>query len=415
MVVCVYLVKSHLSVYGGGVTEGLFCGGAGLFDCDQVAAHESSWLLELPVAVWGLLFYVCLLGVSLCALLLRGGERKAFVTLGTTACTLALLYDLYLLFVMVAQIGTICLNCVATHVLNLLLLLSFWKLNRDLEEPVRWSRILPSWRLLRHGTDTDYYRALFQSGLMGVTLTVAAICLVTVLEPLREIRTYGQNEVADFTRRMASAPEIDMVRFDRHPSQGPTSAAVNVVLIGDFQCSFCRSLANTVEDLRREYPEDIRVVFVHSPLSSECNEAIPGNFHPDACWLAKAGVCAEAQGKFWDFHDYLFQEIPNRSVGKQSTLTKLTDIGLDEGEFLACMEGNGPTDRVAGDIALCSELGLTVTPSIVINGYAKRGSVFPWMLTQIVTGILSEDDGNSDPEPPPSSGGKSRRKETGHT
>src|SRR5437867_13268639 len=51
------LLREHLTVFEGDVAGGLFCGGAGRFDCNTVAASPSAWLLGFPLALWGIAFY----------------------------------------------------------------------------------------------------------------------------------------------------------------------------------------------------------------------------------------------------------------------------------------------------------------------------------------------------------------------
>lgn len=385
----IHLFSSHLTVYGGGVSEGLFCGGAGRFDCNPVAAHESAWLLGFPVAGWGVVYFILVAGLSVTACLLRGPDRKAACAFGTMVCVLAFLFDLYLGFVMVTQIGHVCLNCVATYAVNLLLALAFWRLDRGIGEPLSWWRLLPSIRLLRRGSEADYYRTVLKAGLSGLTIAAACVALYVMLLPLREIRSYGRREIAAFLSRLKEPPEIDMSRFDAKPSIGPADAAVTAVLVGDFQCSFCRSLATSMESLRRAYPDKMRVIFVNSPISAACNPAIRENVHADACWLAEAAECAAAQQRFWEYHDFLYRRVSLPAASKQTVLERLSQIGLDRVRFLDCMENGSSAEAVAADIALCAELGLTVTPSVVINGHAKRGSLFPWMLREIVLRVLA--------------------------
>ena len=375
-------------MYGGGLAEGLFCGASARFDCSQVAAHESSWLLGLPVAVWGLLYYTLMTGLALFAIVLRGADRKAACALGALLAAMGLLFDVYLGVVMVTQIGSICLNCVATYAVNLLLAVLFWRLDRGIAEPLAWGRLLPSWRALRGDDETGYFRNVVKAGLAGLTTVAMAVFLISVLGPLLEIRAYGDAEAGAFVAKLSTPPEVDMTRFEGQPALGPADAAVTAAVVGDFQCNYCRALANHLERMREAAPERIRLIFVNAPIDAQCNPAITGMSHEDACWLAEAGECAAEQGVFWGFHDWLYRRMPFAQVKKTTVDRRLAEIGLDPGRARECMGSGRSRAAVEADLALCRDLGLTTTPSVVLNGHVKRGSVFPWMLRRMVHAAL---------------------------
>src|SRR5438093_432859 len=109
------LIREALTVFQGDVAGGLFCGGAGRFDCNVVAAHPSAWMLGAPVALWGLLFYVAVAGLAIAASTLTAGERAAAASAGLVLSLAALIVDARLAYVMLTQIGAVCMNCVATY------------------------------------------------------------------------------------------------------------------------------------------------------------------------------------------------------------------------------------------------------------------------------------------------------------
>jgi len=383
-----YLLQAHLTVLSGGLEEGFFCSGAGVWDCNAVAAHESASFLGLPVALWGLVYFALLLGLAIEALFLREEDLKAVCALGTNLCTLGLLFDGYLGFVMVTQIRHVCLSCAGTYLINLLLMLGFWRRERAIDAPLSWSRLLPSPGLARGGSDADYYRNALKAVMSSLTLLATAFTFFIALGPVREVEREERQEVGEFLAQMAGPPQVDMSVFDGRPSIGPRNAAVTVAVTGDFQCSFCRSLANHLEALRRRYPDKIQLIFVNFPVSSECNPHVHERVHEDACWLARAGECAAAQGRFWEYHDLAFQKIGFASVRTEKVLRRIGEIGVDPMRLQACLETPAPAEAVGEDIALVKRLGLMVTPTVVINGYVKKGSLLPWMLKTVVAFML---------------------------
>lgn len=390
VVLCIRLVENHFTVYMGGIAEGLLCGNGGRWDCNEVAAHDSSWFIGLPLPIWGAVYFVVVAGLAVSAALLRGQDRKSVCAFGFIICFLGLAFDAYLAWIMAVQIGVFCLLCVVTYGLNLGLAISFRILDRTTDGAVAWRLLLPSpagWLQVEPGV---YYRNVTKTLLLAATVFAVVMVLNPALAALRDIKEYGNGEVSAFLAQFDDPPEIDMSKFEGQPARGPQDASLTIVLVGDFQCSLCRSLAATVERVSKEHPGRIRTIFVNSPVSFKCNPAIPEDLHPDACWLAQAGVCAEVQGRFWEYHDFLFHRLNHRAVTRQTVLSRLEDIGLNKETFQSCVDSVTARQALDADIDLCAELNLTATPSLIINGRAKRGSFFPWMLLRVVEKLLEK-------------------------
>lgn len=84
------------------------------------------------------------------------------------------------------------------------------------------------------------------------------------------------------------------------PALGDKNARVTIVEFSDFECPFCRRyFTETYPQLKKEYVDTGKVVmyYRHYPLP----------FHPLAQPFAIASECANEQGKFWEYHDKIFQ------------------------------------------------------------------------------------------------------------
>jgi len=373
--ITIFLVIEHQAVYDGGLAEGLFCGGGGHFDCSQVAAHESSWMLGFPLAMWGLMYYIVLLGLAAFGLVLRDGARAAAIGLGLLFAATALVFDGYLAWVMFSQIGAVCLNCVATYAINLLLMIGFGALARTAGEP--------SFAAL--GSAWDPRTAAIAA---TVVAGIGAAYYFT-WQPLHLSRLFARSETIEFLQKLEEPVDVDMARFAGEPARGPADAPIAIVVAGDFQCNFCRALTAHVERLERRYPGKLRVIFVNAPVSSACNPAIKEDFHESACYLAKLGECAAGEGRFWPYHDYLYGAMPLPEVDSVTVSGRLARIGLDPTSVRACLASGTADTALARDIALCRELKIETVPGIVINGHIKRGGFYPWAVDAIVRAMLA--------------------------
>jgi protein-disulfide isomerase len=102
--------------------------------------------------------------------------------------------------------------------------------------------------------------------------------------------------------------------------------------------------------------DTVKIVFKHYPL----------NFHAMARPAAEAGIAAANQGKFWAYHDLLYENYNSLSTEK---FTKFAEkIGLDMAKFNRDLKSPATRDRLRQDMQAAQQAGVTGTPSIFING-----------------------------------------------
>lgn len=144
------------------------------------------------------------------------------------------------------------------------------------------------------------------------------------------------------------------------PSIGPVNAPITIVEFSDFQCPYCRQAAGISRSLVRSYGSDVRFVFKHMPLT----------IHPDAFKAAQASVCADRQGKFWEYHDLLFasSELSETALKKYAA-----DLGLKANEFNACLDSESSAAAVRTDMQEALRAEVQGTPTFFVNGIVLRG------------------------------------------
>jgi len=146
------------------------------------------------------------------------------------------------------------------------------------------------------------------------------------------------------------------------PSLGAADAPVTVVEFSDFQCPYCGRAVATVKALHQRYPDRIRIVYRHLPLS----------FHGQARLAAVASVCADAQGRFWDYHDLLFAH--QQALGRDDLIGYANTLGLDRDAFEACLDSSEATEKVVADLQAAEDAGATGTPTFFVNGIKLTGA-----------------------------------------
>ena len=139
-------------------------------------------------------------------------------------------------------------------------------------------------------------------------------------------------------------------------SFGPADAKVTVVEFSDFQCPYCSRAATVVDQVKEKYGTRVRFVFRQFPLP----------MHENARGAAEAALAANAQGKFWQFHDKAFQ---NQSKLNREGLEGIAkEAGLDLAAFKKALDSKTFAADVDSDMKLGESVAVNGTPTMFING-----------------------------------------------
>ena len=146
------------------------------------------------------------------------------------------------------------------------------------------------------------------------------------------------------------------------PTKGPKDAKITIVEYSDFECPFCSRGANTIEEVLKAYPNDVKVAFKNLPLP----------FHKNAKPAALAALAAGRQGKFWEMHDVLFQN--QRALTPELFNSTAEKLGLNMDKFKADMAHPVLSKQVDDDAKEANKIGITGTPGFVVNGVLVKGA-----------------------------------------
>lgn len=146
------------------------------------------------------------------------------------------------------------------------------------------------------------------------------------------------------------------------PVRGPANAKITVVEFSDFQCPFCARGKQTMDELAKAYPNDVKIAFKNLPLP----------FHPEAKPAAKAALAAGEQGKFWEMHDELFSR--QNELGEAMYYDAAKKLGLNVDKFKADFTSTKFDAALDADAALAASLDVRGTPGFFVNGVRVRGA-----------------------------------------
>lgn len=175
----------------------------------------------------------------------------------------------------------------------------------------------------------------------------------------------NSNDAKTETSPSASASLTDEQKnqLKEGQSTGPKDAKVVVSEFADFQCPACKQYEPTLEELRKTYANQVLFVFKHFPLYPQP--------HKNAMVASIASESAGNQGKFWEYHDILYE--------KQDEWAELNDpkakfaeyagtVGLDVERFKKDLDAEYGKDAINRDKDFGTSLQINGTPTIYING-----------------------------------------------
>jgi protein-disulfide isomerase len=199
-----------------------------------------------------------------------------------------------------------------------------------------------------------------------------------IIETLQKYQVEQKKQQQEKQLEASFKNRIEDTVAAHNPRKGPADAPVTIIEYTDFQCPYCARGAQTLDTVQKRYPDKVRVVFKNLPLK----------MHAQAEPAAKAALAAHKQGKFWEYHDLLFQ---NSSSLKDETYTKLAaDLGLDVEQFNRDMASEEIAAQLKSDMDQAKALRFNGTPRFLVNGVQIKGAYPPDHFAMVIDRLLKE-------------------------
>src|SRR3989338_1875961 len=177
----------------------------------------------------------------------------------------------------------------------------------------------------------------------------------------------------DLTAALPSPAGVDTQQLERvdvsaddDAVKGDKNAPITIIEFSDFQCPFCeRFYTDTLPELDEKYIKTGKAKLIYRDFPLE-------NIHPQARPAAEAAECAHEQGKYYQFHDKLFE---NRRLLSDANYKRWArELGLDGAKFDDCVDTNKYANEVSKDLADGAAVGVTGTPAFFVNGKLLSGA-----------------------------------------
>jgi len=152
------------------------------------------------------------------------------------------------------------------------------------------------------------------------------------------------------------------VSQDRDHIQGPVDAPATLLEYGDYECPFCGAAYPIVKEVQSRLGDQLRFVFRNFPITTS---------HPHAELAAEAAEAADAQGKFWEMHDLLYESQKHLEAADLHRYAE--QLGLDVDRFDDELARHAHADRVREDFMSGVRSGVNGTPTFYVNGVRHDG------------------------------------------
>lgn len=157
-----------------------------------------------------------------------------------------------------------------------------------------------------------------------------------------------------------------------NPRRGPADAKVVLVAYSDFSCPYCKTMAANLSRVLIKHP-GVALVWKDFPATS---------LHPEAAGAHVAARCAGAQGKFWEFHDWLFSHDDHSRPG---LVQASKDLNLNLAALDTCLTSETMQRLVAADLIEGGDLNIDATPYLFIGDQRISGLLTEEELDQVIT------------------------------
>jgi len=351
LIVSVLIIRIHyqISLNPG---EKSFCYFSDMFDCEAILASPYAKLGPFFNAELAFGYYLILIW----GLVESWGKKKPLPALSYvfTWTIFAAIYSVTLNLLSTVKLGVICPLGLITTIINLIVLvllpLEMKVPLPQLPNTIKKKLFLAPKSLLFYGVGT---LIIFGMGLL----------FARKLNPQARY-SFGISPEA-YLKSFYALPQKEIPLPER-PIRGSPDASVTILVFSDFRSTACRRAESTLKPVLEQYRDRIRQIYLNYPLNSSCNPMVRQTKYPMACIDSKAALCAYQQGKFWEYHDWVFQ---NRSIDYESLADALE---MERSSFENCVISEKTAKLLKEDIAAATQFKVDRIPTLYINGRQFR-------------------------------------------
>ena len=331
-----------------------FCSINDFIDCDGAAKTNTAQFLGIPLAYWGIFFYITILFLTFVDRLKQVKWLKFLevfknpLAYMTFLGTIAFLISMILAGISVFGIHKICILCVVTYVIDFIIAL--------IAADGMFKNIVAGFKT----TFFDFIDGVKMYFKTFIVLLILAISFLTysgvTLNFVPHIK--HRNEILKYNK----------IKFNPYRVKGNVlgnpNGTVIIELYSDYVCPLCYINNIMLHKAAKEF-KNIRINHHNLPFDKECNPYINTNMHPKACFMSRVAIAAGKQGNYWEMSSLLYENKP-KTLKKAIELAE--KINLDTEKLTKDIKSNETALIIGNEIDKAEALDIDATPTMIING-----------------------------------------------
>jgi protein-disulfide isomerase/uncharacterized membrane protein len=357
------------------------CGDGIINPC--LTLSQSGWatLFKIPIAAYGLLWYLLAMFIVLIADYAGGRYYAYSLAVLLPLSVVAIAADVVLAVLLVIT-KLFCTLCVTTYALNIAILAIAFLWFRKARTDEQFSLAAALRELVSVKDATADRKAFHSSFVLFLFLLCFAIFSTSYILNLKTgNRKLPTDKVNAFLTNFYQSPAQKIDFPDSGIILGNPDAEVTMYVFTDFLCSACYEFFRIEQNLFAKYGNRVRTVYYNYPLDMECNGEVKRTVYKNSCIAARAFMAASDAGFMEDYTVQHFSDYQNThtrydlnlAVAAFRQMAPAARRGIDEARFRQIMYSQQATARLQEHMVLAKELGVESTPTIFIAGRKMVG------------------------------------------
>lgn len=355
--------------------------------------HHSAYasFLGIPVAVYGLLFYLFILFTILVADYASENYYLHSAVILFPLIIMGLLVDI-LLAIALINLRLFCTLCIATYAINILLLVVLILWLRAIKRDHRISLGSLIKTTLAFGKESPDKRAVLSLYILFVFFLSFALFTISYTLKLKTHTPQPPRErIEAFVNKFFASPPDEIELPASSMTLGNPKAPVTIVVFTDFLCSACYKFFLIEKHLFARFHDRIRIIYYNFPLDSACNRYIINTRYPNSCIASRALIASALVNNFEKYLLRHFNEFKNGVPNyNQGTSIAIAAPLMDTDQFIQKLESPEITDILRRDTELAKAFRINATPTMFIQGRKLIGVLPRQVLEAIIERALEE-------------------------
>lgn len=317
---------------------GSLCNLSNFFNCDAATYSKISNIAGIPISFFGIIVGLLFLFTSLMPSEALEKTSSAVSKYNFIGCVSLFLFSL-------GALGSLCPFCTLYYVLSGIAFFLLWKKGIN-----SW---VPDFKV---------------AGLWGALLVIGSFFMYQHTSGKEELSSKMSASVVKQFESLPSMgdPDVESPYKIHMATEKYADAPIRITVFSDFQCPFCKIVAEQMPELVRRYPNKVNVQYMFYPLDAKCNSNVKGRFHEHACDAAALAACDPK--KFPELHDEIF-------AGQESLPKGILNELAKKHNLTGCLDNTEIKNKVIEAINQGTKYNIKSTPTIIVNGKKIEGTI----------------------------------------